>query len=127
MLKRTLIFLFFIAIILSLGGCKKDNKLPDDSGKIIFYYSTECPHCQNVEKYVSDNNIRSIVQFEEKEVSGNEDNALQFYDKVQKCNIKPEEAGVPLLWDGSTCISGDQDIISFFFRKMKEVENMNGN
>ena len=120
MQKRAIIYLFFIVIILGLAGCQKGGSLADDTGKVIFYYSATCPHCKNVEKYIEDNKIRDKVKFEEKEVSQNKDNAAQFYDKVQKCKLPAEEQGVPLLWDGSTCIVGDEKIISYFFSRMNE-------
>jgi glutaredoxin len=114
-MKKTLVILLFISFILVLSGCQGS-----DSGKIIFYYSLTCPHCKNVEKYVADNNVKAKVDFIEKEVSENMQNATDFMNKVAKCGIKPEEAGVPLLWDGSTCLVGDEPIINYFFTKINE-------
>lgn len=113
MLKKTILFIFLITLMLGLAGCQSS-----DAGKIIFYYSLTCPHCKNVEKYVVDNNVKAKVDFIEKEISENKKNAADFLDKAAKCNIKPEDAGVPLLWDGSTCIVGDQPIINYFFTKI---------
>jgi glutaredoxin len=116
MLKKiSLVAIIFAAAIL-FTGCQNSN----DTGKIIFYYSLTCPHCKNVEKYIADNNVKSKVDFIEKEVSENQKNAAEFLDKAAKCKIKPEEAGVPLLWDGSACIIGDDKIINYFFTKMNE-------
>lgn len=121
MYKKLFFLIFCLSLVFITASCKKQQTvLPDDTGKIIFYYSLTCPHCQNVEKYIADNNVRDKITFEEKEVSQNQDYAAQFYDKVTKCNIKPNEAGVPLLWDGSACILGDEKIINYFFTKINE-------
>ncbi|MCX6744998.1 MAG: hypothetical protein NTX82_05745 [Candidatus Parcubacteria bacterium] len=115
--KKIFQCILFVAVIsLVLSGCQNSS----DNNKVIFYYSLTCPHCKNVEKYISDNNVRDKVKFEEKEVSENKDNAADFGDKILKCGIKPEEAGVPLLWDGSACIVGDEKIINYFFTKINE-------
>jgi hypothetical protein len=115
MLKKFVFFILLGTFLISLAGCQNS-----DADKIIFYYSLTCPHCKNVEKYVADNNVKAKVDFIEKEISENKDNASEFIDKAAKCNIKPEEAGVPLLWDGSTCLGGDEPIINYFFTKINE-------
>jgi glutaredoxin len=122
MLKKLVFFIFLGTILLTLAGCQSS-----DNGKIIFYYSLTCPHCKNVEKYVADNNVKAKVDFIEKEVSENKQNAAEFAAKAAKCGIKPENAGVPLLWDGSTCIVGDEPIISYFFSKINSNANVNSN
>lgn len=117
MSKRFFIGVFiFSACFLILAGCKNNS----GSDSMVFYYSLTCPHCKNVEKYIVDNNVKDKVKFEEKEVSGNKENAADFGDKISKCGIKPEEAGVPLFWDGSACLVGDQQIINYFFTKINE-------
>ncbi len=115
MIKKIVVCVFLGTILFGLVGCQNS-----DSGKMIFYYSLTCPHCKNVEKYIEENNVKAKVTFEAKEVSENKDNAAEFADKVAKCGIKPEEAGVPLFWDGSTCFVGDEPIINYFFTKINE-------
>jgi glutaredoxin len=119
--KILLVGAIFAALFLAIGCQSSDN------GKIIFYYSLTCPHCKNVEKYVADNNIHAKVDFIEKEVSENKKNAAELLAKAVKCGIKPEEVGVPLLWDGSSCIIGDAKIISYFFTKISGNANANSN
>lgn len=81
---------------------------------IVLYYSKTCPHCQNVEEFITANNIASQVNFTEKEVSENKNNAEEMLALAKKCNISASSVGVPFLWDGNVCILGDQDIINFF-------------
>lgn len=99
--------------------------------KIVLYYSEQCPHCKNVEKYIEDNGIREIVTFDRKEVRVDRNNANEMKQKAVLCNIPVKELGIPFLWDGENgnkCLMGDQDIINFFKSKVetqKKTETVN--
>jgi len=98
------------------------NAQNEDSLKqLIFFYGIGCPHCANVEKFFEENKIKEKIQFEEREVYFNKDNAkLLVSIAKEKCGFKENEIGVPFLWDGenSKCIVGDQPIIDFFKQKL---------
>ena len=97
---------------------------PDASlDQIILFYGAECPHCQNVEKYISDNKIDQKVKFIRLEVPfGNRNNSqLQANSRVllgraQACGITTTQVAIPFMWNGKskTCLLGDQDIINYF-------------
>ena len=83
----------------------------------------DCPHCQNVEKYVADNNIDQKITFEKLEVGSNPSNANLLFAKMGICGVDTSQgAVVPVFWDGKTpnipnsqrCIVGDQPIIDYF-------------
>ena len=80
-MKKGLIIIIFLTLI--LAGCQANNNnkvnINNEEGKIILYYSKTCPHCQNVEKYLDDNNVRAKLDFIEKELNEDENNAGMRY------------------------------------------------
>jgi len=91
----------------------KDQAPADNNGMILFY-SLSCPHCQNVEKYIQENNIKEKYRFSQLEISANRQNSEQLIAKAKSCGLKTEGLGVPFLWTGEKCLMGDADIIDFF-------------
>ncbi|MEK7580266.1 MAG: DUF5667 domain-containing protein [Patescibacteria group bacterium] len=81
---------------------------------LIFFYGSSCSHCQKVEKYFTDNKIAEKIKFDQKEVYANPKNSALLVQYAKKCGINENEIGVPLLWDGSKCLVGDQPIIDYF-------------
>lgn len=86
---------------------------------IILFYGEGCSHCETVDEYITLNKVEEKVKFDRLEVFKNEANQKILLEKTQACNIKTDQVGVPLLWDGKSCIIGDEDIIKFFEEKIK--------
>ncbi len=111
-----------VVIVIVIGGLYMT--LPEDKGvqiasdQIIFFYGDTCPHCKNVEEYVTQNAVHEKVQFEEREVYNNRENSKELNAIAKKCGIEADQVGVPLLWTGEKCLVGDKDIISFFAEKI---------
>lgn len=101
------------------AGKTEEVQFSDEPG-IILYTQIGCPHCEDVEKFVEENNIKEKVPFTEKEISSNKEYEQSFFDKAQKCNLELNNIGVPLLWDGEKCLVGNVDIINFFKEKADE-------
>ena len=93
------------------------NAESSDQNGIVLFYGDGCPHCALVEKYIDDNSIEAKVSFTKKEVYYNKDNASDLTAKAKTCGMATDSIGVPFLWDGSTCLVGDQPIIDFFKQK----------
>ena len=120
------IFAVGVAIIASLifWGLKQPAKAPtienniaaaiNANADIILFYGKECPHCQEVEKFLTDNKIADKVQFESAEVWHNTANAGLLAQKAQACNIPKEQQGVPFLWAKGECFIGTPDVENFF-------------
>lgn len=89
-----------------------------ETNGIILFYGDGCPHCAIVEEYVNQNGIEAKVSFAKKEVYYNKQNADELIAKAKACSMSTNSIGVPFLWDGSTCLVGDQDIIEFFKSKI---------
>lgn len=85
----------------------------DLPSKATLFFSNTCPHCKVVEDYIKANNVKSKIDLDEKEVTTQE-NVQALLAVVQKCELPQDSIGVPFLWTGSECLSGDQDIIAYF-------------
>lgn len=83
----------------------------------ILFYSDTCPHCQIVEQYIKDNNVKNYLAFRELEVSTNPANAQLLTKKAAGCGLPTDSLGVPFFFDGNNCLVGDQDIIKYFSSK----------
>jgi hypothetical protein len=84
--------------------------------KITYYYGKNCPHCQNVGKYIEENKIAEKVKFSKKEVS-NPAVSIEFLKRSKSCGIEEKDAGIPLVYSEGKCYVGDVDAIAFFKEK----------
>jgi len=90
------------------------------NSQIILFYGDGCPHCAIVEKYIEENDIINKFSFAQKEVYHNQSNAKELEEKAKICGLPTDSIGVPFLWDGSTCLVGDQPIIDFFKQRANQ-------
>lgn len=126
--KKTLLIIV-IAVLAVAGvllGFYFFNKPEIDTSGIILFYGEDCPHCKLVDDFITQNKVEEKVKFRRLEVPFGEktssqlvENAKVLLEKLQACGLKTEQVGIPFLWDGKTCIIGDQDIIKFFQEKIK--------
>lgn len=100
------VFIFSVAIYVA----KRPN--------IILFYGQDCVHCQKVADYIAAENIKDKVKFRELEVSQNQNNAALMLAKAKSCQLDTSQGlGVPFLFDGQNCLTGDEPIISFLKEK----------
>lgn len=86
-----------------------------DDAEIIFFYGKTCPHCEIVEEYLDKENVRSRVDFSEREVYDDPSSARLMMDRQKECGLDKEYVGaVPFLWTKDKCYVGQDDIIRFF-------------
>lgn len=83
----------------------------------ILFYSESCPHCKIVEEYISQNNVKSYLNFKELEVSQNPANAQLLAKEATSCGLATDSIGVPFFFDGKNCLVGDENIIQYFSSK----------
>jgi len=108
-----LVLVVVVSIFISKRQTGTEQKTSSDNGRILFY-SLSCPHCQNVEKYIQENNIKNKYSFSQLEVSANKQNREILVAKAKICGLDTQSLGVPFLWTGEKCLLGDTDIIDFF-------------
>lgn len=106
----TFLFVAILAVALIAFAYKKP-------GEIILYYSTECPHCKNVEDFIQQNQVQNKISFTQKEIS-DPANLKDLQSKAKQCNLQSDTVGIPFLWYNGKCILGDTDIINFFKSKL---------
>jgi hypothetical protein len=122
--KLTLCLATFSVLI--LAGCGQSNsnsgvkgiEPAKDDAKIIFFYGRECPHCQLVEKYFTDNKIAEKITFSQREIYHDKGNAALMVSRAASCGIEEKDLGVPMLWAEGKCLFGEKDIEQFFENKI---------
>ena len=132
MSKKTLIIGGIIVAVLVLSSLiilvtiPKKNTVATvkNSNDIILYYGSTCPHCLIVENYLKQNDVENKlkaakINFQQKEVFNDKVAAAEMGAKAVKCKLDTSSIGVPFLWDGTTCLIGDQTIINYFQQKIK--------
>lgn len=81
---------------------------------IILFYGEGCPHCKDVEDFISQNKIEDKVKITRLEVWYNKSNQELLAQVVQKCGITASSVGVPFLYDGNgKCYMGEVDVPNF--------------
>lgn len=90
------------------------HKDPD----LVFYWGNGCPHCENVEKWLDENNTEQKIEVNYKEVYYNQTNQQELSQIVEEyCPelLGEDGIGVPLGFDPNSkkCIQGDTPIIEF--------------
>ena len=75
---------------------------------VTYFYSSYCPHCVNVDNYLA--TVKINLNFTKLNVNdSNNQNLLK--EKAVICGVSE---GIPFIWDGSSCIVGDINVINFF-------------
>lgn len=119
---KTVLLLTGIVILIAglwyWTGPEEATKITSD---VILFYGRECPHCQDVEKFIEENKIAEKVQFDRLEVFHNSQNQAVLTEKAQECGINDAEIGVPFLFDAveKKCLIGAPDIENFFTAKVQ--------
>ena len=111
-----------IAIIVFLAGYKTWQKMHSNNStdqvaqsnsSIILFYGAQCPHCQDVEKYIAGHQLDQKVQFSKLEVWSNQANANLMAEKAKGCNLDTTQIGVPFLWSAGKCYIGEDEVENF--------------
>lgn len=116
-----IILIVIIAIIFFiLQNQNEINNPPLNNGTegMILFYGDTCPHCDDLEEWIQNNNIEEKVEFIKLEVYNNENNQKILIEKVKICDISINSVGVPFFWTGSECLIGNDLIQNFLQEKM---------
>ena len=91
---------------------------------LVFYWGDGCPHCQNVDTWLTNNNKDKKLKILSREIYQDKNNQQELLNLVTKfCPelLKGGGIGVPTSFDpvGQKCIQGDTPIIEFLSEKLK--------
>jgi len=107
--------LIFILIVLILILILKPSSPPLDvdfdyqNGTVLFYYGKSCPHCKNIENYITENNLEAKLTIIPKEVYETQSNQDELFYVAGLCKINHNMLGVPLIFYNGNCFIGDVD------------------
>ncbi|MHB9019887.1 MAG: hypothetical protein ACYC3G_03405 [Minisyncoccota bacterium] len=120
MTKKTII-ISLVCLVVVVGAFLFLSKRPSSGSNsdLVIFYSDNCSHCLNLEKFLEENKVSEKVVYTRKSVDNDQTNVAELLAKASKCGIK-DGVGIPLLWDGenSRCLMGDVDVINFFKEKI---------
>ena len=112
---------YIITIVLVILGTaivfSPSKTSPELPTKPILFFGDGCPHCQKVEDFIAANDVDKKYDFDIKEVWYNKGNALIMTRVWKHCGLSGNMS-VPLLWDGTTCHSGEVEVINYFQTKL---------
>ena len=123
-MKKIIIIAILIVLTVFVGKKLLQMSLPDypdAEADLILYWGKGCPHCENVKKYIRDNNLDSKVKVAYREVYYDNGNQTKLEETVKLCpqvDIS-QGIGVPLAFDPKEqkCILGDQPAIDWLKAK----------
>jgi len=85
---------------------------------VVLYWGEGCPHCAKVDAFITENDVEQKVPFERKEVYNNKRNARELAKAAKQCGLPTDNIGIPFLWTGTQCLTGEVDIIAFFQKQL---------
>lgn len=121
--------IFIIVGYIFVGSSTKNKKrnnsllIPKDN-QIVFYYGETCPHCREVEEWMKKNKIEEKIKIEKKEVWSNQANAQELSLVAQKCNLNPNNIGVPFLYSDGKCYIGTPAVKKAIEEKIRDKRNI---
>jgi glutaredoxin len=101
---------------LIIWGLNQPSNVAAPAGEIIYYYSSNCPHCTVVSRFLDENKVAEKVNYVKKEVSGSRENQQEFLAAAAKCGNNSDKA-VPFLYTPEKCYLGQDGVIKFFKEK----------
>ena len=81
---------------------------------VTLYYGAECPHCKDVEQYLTDNKVADKVKYDMKEVWHDKTNSAEMEAVAKVCGLDVCKIGVPFLFAEGKCSVGTPDVEGYF-------------
>ncbi len=101
-MKKILAILWLTAFFLvSCSGTNSADIINPDSDFLYFYWAT-CPHCQELNRMVEEEDLFSKVSVEKREVFFNNENRELFLATTNALGLNESEVGVPFVLNRKT-------------------------
>jgi glutaredoxin len=125
MKKNTKIFIGLGLVVLGAIGwgaysLGKESPTIVPKTEIMFFYGRECPHCQDVERFLKENALAEKMEFDAIEVWHNNENAKLLFAKARECGMAEKEVPVPFLYAKGQCFIGTPPVEEFFTDAMEK-------
>lgn len=122
----------FLIIIASLFGTlflvyqftSNDSAIPVVTFKknsFIYFYGNTCPHCAELNQWLSKNQIDKKLKFEKKEVYQNQTNANLLQKAAIACGLNTNSIGVPFVYYEGRCFVGSDEAKKIFNQELKKL------
>lgn len=99
----------------SKQGSSEESTPPPSPTGYEYFWGQGCPHCAQVDEFLSTWENKDKLKLEKKEVYNNPANAQLMRQRANACGLPSNQIGVPFLYTPEgECIVGDTPIISFF-------------
>ena len=91
-----------LAGLFILTSCGKSNStdIINSDAEYLYFFGATCPHCQELNRLVEEEDLFSKISVEKREVYFNNENREIFLKLVEE--IQPERDGVPFVYDKIT-------------------------
>ncbi len=118
-MKKIILSVTCLIVVLLFSACGTATNTVSNTETIIptgkfYFHSKTCPHCAIVDDYISKENIKQKLYFISREIDVDAGAVSLLKAVGKKCTIPDNELGVPLFWDGSSCYTGDKEVINYF-------------
>jgi hypothetical protein len=84
----------------------------------IYYYGEWCPHCTEVDTYLTETDGYNKLNIVKKEIWYNEANASEMSESLIRLWLNPNDIWIPFIivknWENETYLWGDKTIIEYF-------------
>lgn len=106
-MKKILLFLALTLWLMSCGTVGNNTDIINPDAEYLYFFWATCPHCQELNKQVKEQDIFSQITVEKREVYFNDANRELFQAKVKELGLDEWGTGVPFVYD---TVSGEHAV-----------------
>lgn len=94
---KKIISLLIVSLVF-LASCGNNNKdIINPDAEFLYFYGATCPHCQELNKRVEQEDLFSKISVEKREVYYNNDNREKFLEVTKGLGLESSKVGVPFV------------------------------
>lgn len=122
-MKKFPLIAILVTLFIFIGGVlfftrEQKTQEPVNFGEVTsyeYFWGNGCPHCKNVDEFLSSWDKKDEVKIDKYEVWYNKANQQRLIERAKNCPTNDSQMGVPFMVtpDGQ-CLSGDTPIIEHF-------------
>lgn len=88
--------------LFAFASCGTPVDIINPDAKFLYFYGSTCPHCQELNTYMQDNDLYNKLSLEKREVYFNQENNKMFLEKAKELGIPEKEVAVPFVLNKET-------------------------